>query len=90
MSLGSDFKIELTNFSCSPFLRSCAPYGFLALHIEASACYVWCSRQRRCRNGVSDLRKLQTWLYELADPQFTAVYAESQDEKREITTLLKR
>ena len=46
--------------------------------------------QRMCRNGVSDLGKLQTWVYKLADPQFTAVYAESQDEKREITTLLKR
>ena len=31
---------------------------------------------------VADLRKLQTWLYDLADPQFTAVYAESQDERR--------
>ena len=32
---------------------------------------------------VADLRKLQTWLYKLADPQLTAVYAESQDERRE-------
>ena len=31
---------------------------------------------------VADLRKLQTWLYDLADPQFTAVYAKSQDERR--------
>ena len=31
---------------------------------------------------VADLRKLQTGLYDLADPQFTAVYAESQDERR--------
>ena len=29
---------------------------------------------------VADLRKLHTWLYELADPQLTVVYAESQDE----------
>ena len=32
---------------------------------------------------MADLRKLQTWLYKLADPQLTAVYAESQDERRE-------
>ena len=31
---------------------------------------------------VADLRKLQTLLYDLADPQFTTVYAESQDDKR--------
>ena len=36
-----------------------------------------------CRNGVSDSHKLQTWLYELADLEFTAVYAESQHERRE-------
>ena len=29
---------------------------------------------------VADLRKLQTWLCELADPQLTVVYTESQDE----------
>ena len=29
---------------------------------------------------VAALRKLQTWLYELADPQLTVVYTESQDE----------
>ena len=74
---------KANQFFLSPLLRSCASYGFLALHIEASACYVWCSRQRMCRNGVSDSHKLQTWLYELADPQFTAVYAESQNERRE-------
>ena len=33
--------------------------------------------------SVADLRKLQTWFYKLADPQLTAVYAESQDERRE-------
>ena len=32
---------------------------------------------------VADLRKLQNWFYELADLQLTAVYAGSQDKKRE-------
>ena len=36
-----------------------------------------------CRHGLSDSHQLQTWLYELADPQFTTVYAESQTGKRE-------
>ena len=36
-----------------------------------------------CRNGVVELRKLQTWLCVLAHPQFTAVYAESQDGRHE-------
>ena len=34
-------------------------------------------------SDVADLRTLQTCLYELADPQPTAVYAERQDERRE-------
>ena len=38
---------------------------------------------------VSISHKLQTWFYELADPQFTAMYAESQDESMSIATLLK-
>ena len=33
--------------------------------------------------NVAELRKLQSWLYELADPELTALYAESQDERRE-------
>ena len=33
--------------------------------------------------NVADLRKRQTWFHETADPQLTAVYAESQDESRE-------
>ena len=33
---------------------------------------------------VADIRKLQSWLSELADPELTAVYAESQDERREL------
>ena len=32
---------------------------------------------------VADLRKWQSWLYGLADPELAAVYAESQDEKRD-------
>ena len=33
--------------------------------------------------NVADLRKLQSWLYELAGPEFTDVHAESQDVRRE-------
>ena len=32
---------------------------------------------------VADFRKLQRWLYELAHPELTAVYAERLDERRE-------
>ena len=39
---------------------------------------------------VPDLRKLQSWLYELADPELLAVYAESQARGVSVTTVLKR
>ena len=35
------------------------------------------------RNGLSDSHQLQTWHSELADPQFTTVYAENQTGRRE-------
>ena len=38
----------------------------------------------------ADLRKLQSWLYELADPELTAAYAESQARGVSVTTFLKR
>ena len=38
----------------------------------------------------ADLRKLQSWLYELANPELIVVYAESQARGVSVTTILKR
>ena len=64
-----------------------SPCGFSlvcsVLGCEASACQVWCSRERTWRICAS---------YNLAykDPKFTAVYAESKMRGVSVTTLLKR
>ena len=51
--------------------------------VEAAfACKYGAAGKECVKADVADLRKLQTGLYDLADPQFTAVYAESQDERR--------
>ena len=36
-----------------------------------------------CRSGRGGFAQATTWLYELVDPQLTAVYAESLDERRQ-------
>ena len=37
-------------------------------------------RERVCQSGRGGFLQVASWLYELADPELTAMYAESQDE----------
>ena len=36
-------------------------------------------RERVCQSGRGGFLQVASWLYELADPELTAMYAESQD-----------
>ena len=47
------------------------------------------SRERVCQSGRGGFLQVASWLYELADPELTAVYAESQDEKSQARCFLR-
>ena len=69
---------------CSVLERKCLMRArrFVCRHVvcvDHSAYQVWCSRERMCQSGRGGFARF----YELVDPQLTAVYAESPDDRRE-------
>ena len=82
MSLGSDCRIKPTNYSCH-LCSGLAPHTAFWCCTSRYLRATYGAAVKECVEGFSDSHQLQTWLYELAGPQFTTVYANNQIVRRE-------